>query len=111
MNRDLSEGLESAIISSRGLKQIVDPIDGGLNRVFGSGALRPVKLLLNGSWLGHPLHPLLTDVPVGAWTAALLLDLLALVFHLPTGRAASAAVGLGIAAALAAAAAGLMDWI
>src|SRR5215472_9395764 len=98
MNRDLSEGLESAIISSRGLKQIVDPIDGGLNRVFGSGALRPVKLLLNGSWLGHPLHPLL-------------IDLLALVFHLPTGRAASAAVGLGIAAALAAAAAGLMDWI
>ncbi|HEX7251825.1 MAG TPA: Rieske 2Fe-2S domain-containing protein [Thermoanaerobaculia bacterium] len=111
MNRDLSERLESTIISSRAVKSVVGPIDSGLNRVFGSGPLRSIKLLFNGSWLGHPLHPLLTDVPVGAWTAALLLDLLALVFHLPTGRASSVAVGLGIAAALAAAAAGLMDWI
>src|SRR5215510_11638956 len=30
--------------------------------------------LLNGTWLGHPLHPVITDVPIGAWTVALLLD-------------------------------------
>lgn len=111
MRRDLSERLESTILSSRAVKNLVGPIDGGLNRIFGSGPLRHVKLLLNGSWLGHPLHPLLTDVPVGAWTAAILLDLLALVFHMPTGRASSVAVGLGVAAALAAACAGVMDWI
>ena len=39
---------------------------------------RPAVLrdLLHGVWLGHPLHPLLTDVPVGAFTAGLVLDLL-----------------------------------
>jgi hypothetical protein len=26
----------------------------------------PAKDLLSGTWLGHPLHPLLTDVPIGA---------------------------------------------
>jgi hypothetical protein len=29
---------------------------------------------LGGAWLGNPLHPALTDVPAGAWTAAFLLD-------------------------------------
>jgi nitrite reductase/ring-hydroxylating ferredoxin subunit len=34
----------------------------------------PVKDALSGTWLGHALHPLLTDVPIGTWTSALLLD-------------------------------------
>lgn len=41
--------------------------------------LRPlplVKDLLHGTWLGHALHPLITDVPAGALTAALFLDLI-----------------------------------
>ncbi len=60
--------------------------------------------LLHGVWLGHPLHPLLTDVPIGSWTTALVLDL--------TGRrrAARTAVGVGLAGALAAAVTGLHDW-
>ena len=39
------------------------------------GRTRPLKDLLNGVWLGHPVHPMVTDVPVGALTAAALLDL------------------------------------
>lgn len=57
-------------------------------RVLGT----PGKLLqdlLNGVWLGHPLHPVLTDVVVGAATAALFLDLLRLVFGID-GLAAAA---------------------
>ena len=40
--------------------------------------LRPTWLrsFLHGTWLGHPLHPLLTDVPIGGLTVALVLDLL-----------------------------------
>jgi nitrite reductase/ring-hydroxylating ferredoxin subunit/uncharacterized membrane protein len=40
--------------------------------------IRPkwLRSFLHGVWLGHPLHPLLTDVPVGALTVALVLDLL-----------------------------------
>ena len=33
-----------------------------------------LKDFLHGAWLGHPLHPVLTDVPVGAWTTAVVLD-------------------------------------
>ena len=38
--------------------------------------LGPVKDWLNGSWLGHPLHPAVTDVPVGSLFVAVVLDLL-----------------------------------
>lgn len=37
--------------------------------------IRPVKDLLNGTWLGHPLHPASTDLPIGAFLVALILDL------------------------------------
>ena len=37
--------------------------------------IRPVKDFLNGTWLGHPLHAVVTDVPIGALTLALVLDL------------------------------------
>lgn len=33
--------------------------------------------LLHGVWLGHPLHPVLTDIPIGAWTIAMMCDLVA----------------------------------
>jgi nitrite reductase/ring-hydroxylating ferredoxin subunit/uncharacterized membrane protein len=49
----------------------------------------PVHDFLDGVWLGAPLHPPLTDVPVGAWTTALLLD---------TGSALSGDRDLGVAA-------------
>jgi hypothetical protein len=35
---------------------------------------RQVKNALHGVWLGHPLHPVFTDVPIGAWTTALALQ-------------------------------------
>jgi uncharacterized membrane protein len=34
----------------------------------------PAKDALSGSWLGHAVHPLLTDVPIGMWTSSVLLD-------------------------------------
>ncbi|HEX2064670.1 MAG TPA: Rieske 2Fe-2S domain-containing protein [Acidimicrobiales bacterium] len=70
-------------------------------------APRPVKDTLSGSWLGHPLHPLLTDIPIGAWVGSLVLDLVG-------GRrsqdAADQLIGLGVVAALPTAATGLSDW-
>jgi nitrite reductase/ring-hydroxylating ferredoxin subunit/uncharacterized membrane protein len=65
------------------------------------------KDALSGTWLGHPVHPPLTDVVVGAWTRALLLDLFG------GERAEDAAdllVGVGALAALPTAAAGASDW-
>jgi uncharacterized membrane protein len=36
----------------------------------------PVRDALGGRWLGHALHPMLTDFPLGAWMATSLLDVL-----------------------------------
>ena len=63
-----------------------------------------LKNFLNGVWLGHPLHPAISDAPIGAWTTALALDLLGI------KRGADAAVGLGILTAVPTALAGMADW-
>jgi nitrite reductase/ring-hydroxylating ferredoxin subunit/uncharacterized membrane protein len=66
---------------------------------------------LHGVWLGHPLHPALTDAPIGAWTAALVLDALDEISGQEGfGRGADAAVAVGLTGAVAAALAGLADW-
>ena len=64
-----------------------------------------LKDFLHGTWLGHPLHPVLVQVPVGTWTSAGVLDLV------PALRpAATVLIGTGVAAAVPAAVAGAADW-
>lgn len=66
---------------------------------------------LDGTWLGVPLHPALTDVPVGAWTSAFCLDLVAGITGSDTAEtAADGALAVGVAGALPAAATGTADW-
>ncbi|MEA2157063.1 MAG: hypothetical protein QOE11_3203 [Solirubrobacteraceae bacterium] len=67
----------------------------------------PVKDALSGSWLGHALHPLLTDVPVGTWTSATLLDL---VGGEGSRTAARRLIGAGLLAAAPTAWTGWSDW-
>ena len=67
--------------------------------------------LLDGTWLGVPLHPALTDVPVGAWTSAFTLDLVAVTTGSKAAQtAADGALAVGVAGALPAAATGTADW-
>jgi nitrite reductase/ring-hydroxylating ferredoxin subunit/uncharacterized membrane protein len=66
-----------------------------------------LKDLLSGTWVGHPLHPLVTDVVIGSWLSAWLVDVSA------PGERRSAADGLvavGVVAAVPTAASGLSDW-
>lgn len=70
-----------------------------------------VDNFMHGTWLGHPLHPVLTDVPIGAWSAALLLDSLEVTTRRRyLGAGADALVGAGVAGALLSAVAGLTDY-
>lgn len=71
-----------------------------------------LRTLLHGTWLGHPLHPALTDVPIGAWTVSSILDVLdTMAPESATYRkAARTSVGIGLLGALGAAATGLSDW-
>lgn len=67
--------------------------------------------VLDGVWLEAPLHPALTDVPVGAWTAALVFDGLDVATgKKPIRHAADASLVFGTLGALGAAVAGLSDW-
>src|SRR4051794_28689118 len=67
----------------------------------------PVKDALAGVPLGHAGHPLLTDVPIGTWTSAALLDLFGGKDSRPAARRLIAA---GILSSLPTAASGLNDW-
>ena len=64
----------------------------------------PVKNFLHGTWLGHALHPVLTDLPIGFWSGSLLLDLVG------AGKSAGVLNAAGSAAAVATALTGVADW-
>lgn len=69
-----------------------------------------IKNFLHGTWLGHPLHPALTDVPIGSYTVAAVLDGIELAGNEDYKSGADAAIAIGIAGALASAVTGLTDW-
>jgi len=74
---------------------------------------RRLKSLLNGTWFGHPLHPVITDIPVAAWMITAVFDVLWLIS--PTAfawaaRGAEVTVLLGLLGALGAIVTGLTDW-
>jgi nitrite reductase/ring-hydroxylating ferredoxin subunit/uncharacterized membrane protein len=71
-------------------------------------SIRPGRIrdALHGVWLGHPLHPVLVQLPVGTWLSASALDLL-----VPQADAAARRlVAAGLVASAPAVAAGAVDW-
>jgi nitrite reductase/ring-hydroxylating ferredoxin subunit/uncharacterized membrane protein len=66
-----------------------------------------VKDALSGTWLDHPLHPMLTDLPIGFWTSAWVLDI---VGGERDRDAARRLIGAGVLCALPAALTGAADW-
>ena len=80
------------------LDEFADPVQEAVNAVP-----QPVRDVLDGVWLGNPLHPALTDVPIGAWSAAFALDLAG-------STAADDALAVGILGAVPTALTGLNDW-
>lgn len=97
---DIALGIEK----NESLDKIATPMGDAVKKLIPSG---PLKDLLSGTWLGHQLHPLLTDIPIGSFTGATILDLLG-------GRRAQPAANLlaavGVASIVPTAAAGLADW-
>ena len=87
------------------LDQVGKPLAEAVRRAVTTD--RRIKDTLSGTWLGHPLHPLLTDIPIGCFTSTTILDLIG-------GRkgrpAADALLALGLISAVPTAAAGASDW-
>lgn len=97
------------------LERLSDGLQGIIGKLAGNTGKPPRlwKTLLSGTWLRHPLHAVLTDVPVGAWLLTVVLDILWLIS--PSGnawaaRGAEVTALIGTLAALAAVATGLADW-
>jgi len=72
---------------------------------------RAVESFLHGEWLGHSLHASITDVPIGSWTAAVVMDTVdAVRGKQELNAGADAALTLGIVGAAAAAVTGWSDY-
>lgn len=69
--------------------------------------------ILQGKWLGHPLHPAIVHVPIGAWIAACVLDVVTAAgwTHGGLRRLALYCTAVGLVGALAAIPPGLADWL
>lgn len=70
-----------------------------------------MKELLQGRWMGHPLHPALVHLPTGLWISALVFDLLSLFAGNVFVQLSFYAIALGLLVALLAIPAGLADWL
>ncbi len=92
------------IETDRRLDSVIKDVSGLVERVLPTGVARDA---LHGVWLGHPLHPLLTDLPIGAWTSATIVDF---VGGRRGARAAQLLVGFGCLSAIPTALAGAADW-
>ena len=90
-----------------GLEQL-DPIAASITKLV-QRATRPalVKNALSGTGLGHQMHPLLTDITIGAWVSASIVDVLG---GEPGAPAARLLTGIGVLSAVPTAASGLSDW-
>ena len=82
-----------------------------IHKLFEFKGGRQTKNFLHGTWLGDPLHVILSDVPIGSWTAAVVFDALdSASQRRKYSFAADAALTVGLIAALGTAAAGLTDF-
>ena len=109
----MSEALMKVVDRQESLDRLSDQIQPLVRDAFKSAGPvgREVKNVLHGTWLGHPLHPVLTDVPLGAWTAALALDAMESISgRRELGAGADAAIAVGLVGAAGAAVTGLTDW-
>ena len=77
----------------------------------GRPSAQKIRNFLNGTWMGEPLHVVLTDVPIGAWTVAMFFDFLdSIGGSREFALAAQTSIAIGIVAAAGAATTGLTDW-
>lgn len=113
ISQEVSRELHKAVNRQTWLDAIADPLQNGVRAFYQRTGTLGQKLqdFLNGTWLGHPVHPVITDVTVGALSAAVLLDGL----DMATGKdtfapGADAALLMGVTTGLGAAAAGITDW-
>jgi len=108
----LTRAVDRFLLGQRWLEQLggwLQRLIAAIYRGLGTPG-RALKDLLNGTWLGHQLHPVITDVPIGAWTVGVVFDII----YLATHRGATAAdvtILIGLVAALGATVTGYTEFV
>lgn len=113
MNPEISanDRLVDRIARNRALDPVATAIAVPMRKLLDSaGPLGPVADALHGTQLGHPLHPAVTDVPIGAWSLATLFDALEAAGSARFTPASDLAIGVGLAGGLVALASGWAEW-
>jgi nitrite reductase/ring-hydroxylating ferredoxin subunit/uncharacterized membrane protein len=102
--RPLPRGFLERIGEVKSLDRVATAVGKAFDSAVKPGAL---KDLLTGTWLGHPLHPVLTDLPIGFWSSSFALDVFG---GKKSERASEILLGLGVLSAVPTAVSGLADW-
>lgn len=93
------------------LDQAARPIQKAVNNLRRGRLSTAIMDFLHGVWLKHPLHPVMTDIPIGAWTAGLAMDTAEAVTGSKSfGAGADLATAIGVGGAAGAAITGITDW-
>ena len=92
------------------LDRVSDAVQPEVQKAVDAGGTK-ARNMLDGVWLEAPLHPVMTNVPIGTWTATLVFDGLDLATgKRPVWHAADASLVMGTVGAIGAAVTGLSDW-
>jgi nitrite reductase/ring-hydroxylating ferredoxin subunit/uncharacterized membrane protein len=113
----VAEKIAGHVNSEQGMpapKPIEEKLQKALDQALyanGQPAAQKVRNFLNGTWLGVPLHVVLKDIPIGAWTIAMVFDVLDLILNRSEfALAADTSIAIGLVGAAGSAATGLTDW-
>lgn len=102
--RTLGDRIDGISDASPALDQVAAAYKAAIAPVAGDRAPQGVRDALLGSALGHPMHPFIVTLPIGAWSLASLFDLMG------ERRAADLCLRTGVVAAGAAALTGVAQW-
>ncbi len=102
---------KSGIPASKSVEERVQKLLDKALYANGRPSAQKIRNFLNGTWLGEPLHVVLTDVPLGAWTVAITFDALDLIGNRREfSLAADTSIAIGLLGAAGAAVTGITDW-
>lgn len=104
MTRPLAAAAADAI---EGLEVLDPPANALAEKVRATIPEGVVKNTLSGAQIGHALHPLLTDIPIGTWTSSTLLDF---VGGADAEEASDRLIGIGLLSAVGTVVTGWSDW-
>lgn len=114
LNQEITGGVHSEEPQILATKPIEEKLQQAIDKALyadGRPSAQKIRNLLNGTWLGVPLHVVLKDVPIGAWTVAMVFDALDLIRNRREfALAADTSIAIGLVGAAGAAVTGVTDW-